>query len=508
MRRITITSLTLIAAALLVVPATAGAAKSKGPVPKITRVQPMRVSIGGLLTISGKNFKAKRARNTVIFRAANGRTAFAKPARASRKKLVVRVPAAVSRLLKVASSGQRPTRLQLRVLAGKFSKFTPRRLSPVVTGPGDGDGGPGGGSQVCNTKPDYDGDLLLNSTELNTTKTDPCLKDSDKDGVEDGFEYQSALDLNDDEHQQPNTALPYPGKRPYPNPLDPSDANIDFDRDVLSLSEEQRLWRYSIAIGTASETLTPLYYSDGMQASLHARRPDGRRIPTMPVGAYPRHQEFVAWASASGYRNVELTDGRPWWDHDVTRNTYGLFDFNRDGVETDPRAVGYRTSELYYFDYDNDRFVSDDERDEDADGLTNYEETRGRLMGGQYWAGCYSAEAPFPVPYAGTDVTDSDSDGDGVRDGADDQDHDDVPNLLETSRNMASGLDDRDSGTDCKPQTGLPTPPATHHSNVYGRVNPFNPCLPASWSRTCDLHPGLDGAPAPFDGSPNWYSLQ
>ena len=71
----------------------------------------------------------------------------------------------------------------------------------------------------------------------------------------------------------------------------------------------------------------------------------------------------------NGYRNVELSDGPPWWEHDVTRNSDGLFDFNRNGVESVPRVAGYRTSEIYYFDYDNDGFVSDDERDEDADGL-------------------------------------------------------------------------------------------------------------------------------------------
>ena len=48
---------------------------------------------------------------------------------------------------------------------------------------------------------------------------DRCNADSDGDGVEDGYEYQSAVDLNDDEYQQPNTFLPYPGKRPYPNAL-------------------------------------------------------------------------------------------------------------------------------------------------------------------------------------------------------------------------------------------------------------------------------------------------
>ena len=127
MRRIIITSLTLIAAALLVVPATAGAQKrSKTPAPQITRVQPMRVAVGGMLTISGRNFKAQRRKNTLIFRSGDGRTAFAKPTRATKRKLVVRVPAAVSRLLKVANSRQRPTRLRLSVLAGKFSKLTPQ----------------------------------------------------------------------------------------------------------------------------------------------------------------------------------------------------------------------------------------------------------------------------------------------------------------------------------------------------------------------------------------------
>ena len=52
--------------------------------------------------------------------------------------------------------------------------------------------------------------------------SNPCNLDTDGDGVDDGFEYQSAKDLNDDEYQNPNQFLPYPGKRPYPNPLSPT----------------------------------------------------------------------------------------------------------------------------------------------------------------------------------------------------------------------------------------------------------------------------------------------
>jgi len=175
-------------------------------------------------------------------------------------------------------------------------------------------------------------------------------------------------------------------------------------------------------------------------------------------------------------------------------------------VETPTVAAGYAVSEVHYYDYDSDGFLSDDERDEDADGLTNFDEIRSRMTS-EYWASCYGSETPFPVVYAGTYATDGDSDGDGVRDGADDQDHDDIPNLMELSRLAASGLWDAAPGFTCKPAEGLPSPPDTHHPTAYGRVNPYNPCLPASWSRTCPRHRDFEGDPAPFDGSLDWASL-
>ena len=504
MRRLLFLSLLLVSAlALLAAAGSALAAKKKrvAGTPKITRVAPMRVSVGGTLTITGKHFKSERKANTVIFRAPNGRSAFAKPRRASTTKLVVTVPGAVRRLLSGDANSPRPTRFRLRVLAGNFSKFTSRRLSPVVTNRG----GAGSGNNPvasCNSDSDHDNDLLSNDFELQI-KTDPCLKDTDVDGIEDGFEFQSARDLNDDEHQDPNSYLPFPGRRPYPNPLDSGDGHRDYDRDVLTQAEEQKLWNYTVANG-AARTLSPLTYSDGEQASVYERGPDGRRRPTIPASNYDKHQAFLAWATAAGYRVVMLSDGSPWWNHGTTRNPYGLLDFDRSGTESSVAVAGQPWIETRYFDHNNDGFVQDDERDEDADGLTNYEETHGRLTHG-YWAACYSQERPFPIEYFGTDVIDPDTDGDGIRDGVDDQDHDDLPNLLEISRRMASRVDDRKAP--CVPADGLPSPPATHHPNLYGRVNPYNPCLPAAWARTCDLHPGFGDAGAPFDNSPNWYSL-
>jgi hypothetical protein len=518
MRRLLAICLTIAAAAALAVaPAAATAkkpSKKSATAPVITRVLPMRLTVGEQLTIRGRHFKAQRSRNTVIFRAPNGRTAFAKPSKATSTKLVVAVPAAVSRLLARSSSAVKPTRFKLRVLSGSFSKFTSRRLSPVVVGPRGGNGGNGGsggpgtpGNAACNGA-DFDGDLLPNAQEL-ALKTDPCLKDTDKDGIEDGYEYKSAVDLNDDDYQDPNSSLPYPGKRPYPNPLDSSDANLDFDGDVLTLAEEQSLWLYTIANGY-QRTLTPLTYSDGEQFSLGTRGSDGRRQPTQPAAGYPKQIAFLTWAVANGYRSVHLkqTPGTL-----PPTGLYGLLDMNRDGVEEPGRdpddsspADGklYFYSEVYYYDTRGDGWLSDDERDEDADGLNNYEETHGRITPA-YWEGCYGIEAKFDIPYAGPSVVDPDSDGDGILDGADDQDHDDVPNVMELSRNSASG--EFDGEHECKPLDSLPTPPATLHPDVYGRVNPFNPCLPDRLARTCSLHPGIGGDGAPFDGSINWASL-
>src|ERR671914_542249 len=374
MRRLFIICLLALSATALVVSVPAApAAKKKASTPSITRVMPMRISVGARLTILGKNFKTERKANTVIFRAPNGRSAFAKPRRASRTKLVVVVPSAVARLLGGSVNNPKPTRLKLRVLAGKFSAFTTRRLSPVVTsfGSGDGPGGgsPGGGSggggstgggstgggstgggpaaAACASSADHDGDMLPNALEADLT-TDPCLADTDGDGVGDGYEYKSAVDLNNDDYQEPNQSLPYPGKRPYPNPLDPSDVGTDFDGDSLALGAEQSLWLISSA--PAGRVLdNPLSYSDG---------------------------------------------------------------------------------------------------------LTNFDENGGRARAG-WWSSCYPAETPYYVTYADTDLADPDSDGDGVRDGADDQDHDDLPNLMEMSRLDAAtpvrGLDGA-----CGDDDGLP----------------------------------------------------
>jgi hypothetical protein len=459
MRRIVITCLTLVAAALLVLPAAASAAPKKGPVPKITRVKPMRISVGGLLTITGHRFKASRAKNTVIFRNSSGRTAFVKPVRASRTKLVLRLPASVARLLKVAKSSQRPTRLKLRVLAGKFSKFTPRRLSPVVTGAGSGDG-PGSGGPgnipVCDNDSDHDNDLLSNSLEL-SIGTDPCLADTDNDQMTDGWEYWSAKDLN-------VKAVPYPGKRPFPNALDPSDgagvgngsSSYDFDGDGLTTLEEFRAWRITGAdldLGHVSVGLeSALGYSDGTKYSRASE------VPGTP-----------AWRS-SNYGLANPTQPFP-----ATYDLHG-----------DPGSY------------------HDDERDADSDGLANWLESARGPGHYAWWTGFWKQEiiqidpwkktgycAPATEqrpgdfdqrPFADVDLAENDVDGDTLLDGEDDQDNDDFDNITEMYE-VVKDLDGNGQPSWCGKGAGwIPT---INYGGFDWAINPFNPCAPDPGSRSC-----------------------
>jgi hypothetical protein len=463
MSRLLTISLLALVAALVAVPT---ALAASGPAPSITRVTPMRVSVGNLLTIRGSHFKAQRLRNTVIFRGPDGRTAFAKPRRATTSKLVVRVPAAVSRLLRVSASRQRPTRLKLRVLsARKFSKFTSRRLSPVVTGVGDGDGGTGTpGSPpvvVCNNSPDHDGDLLPNSLEL-TIGTDPCLADTDNDQMTDGWEYWAAKDLN-------VKAVPYPGKKPFPNALDPSDgggagatfSNIDFDGDGLTTLEEYRSWRYTGSAFDPSKVggldlESPLGYSDGTQFSRASETPG---VP--------------AWRSTS----------------------FGL---------ANPAQAFPAT-----YDLNNDPQWSDDERDADGDGLSNWLESVRGPGHASWWAGYWKVPGrevdPWKKsgycgappneqrpgvfderPFADLDLADADVDGDTLLDGEDDQDNDDYTNITELYE-VVYDLDNngaaRVNPAWCGKAAGVI--PSIDRGGSDWAVNPYNPCAPDPYSRTC-----------------------
>jgi IPT/TIG domain-containing protein len=479
----------------------ADAKRKKRKVPVITSISPQHVAIGETLTIRGKNFIKGRSKNSVIFKRRGARAVFVKAGIGTSKLLKVEVPAKLAGQLLVADGAQVETRFGLRVLARKLSKRFTRRgnapfvgpVKPPVTTPpaAAADGDCDADKLINGVDADDDNDLLADEVE-SRIKTDGCKSDSDGDGVTDGYEYQSATDLNDDEYQEPQSILPAPEKRPYPNPLF-ADRSTDYDGDSLTLGQEFDLWK---SYRDPAAGLGDLVYSDGNQYSAYKRNASGRR-PGDLVGPDPhaKYADFLAWIGGAGYASVWLPRGNAYGGLFEGAGLYNLRDFNQTGGALEPH-------EERWYDFDSDGKLSDDERDEDADGLTNYDETIGRMIS-PFWEACYAKEKPYPITYAGTDLVDADSDGDGVRDGADDQDHDDLPNLMELSRWAAASYARSVSGV-CGKDEGIvdPTP-------ARGRVNPYNPCLPYIDSRTCQRHPSIAKKFAPFDPeTPNYYIFQ
>ncbi len=479
----------------LLTPAAAGAVtghasashKKKAKAPVVTAVSPLNAAVGETLTLRGRYFARGANKNSVVFKRDGGKAVFVKAGIGTAKLIKVAIPAKLADSLTVRNSAPVETRFRLRVLSKRFGKrFTRTSLSPVI-GPvrppapqskAAADDGDCNGDGVLNKNTtDDDADGLPDDLELRIG-TDPCKFDSDGDKVSDGFEYRSAVDLNDDDYQSPDSSLPYPGKRPYPNPLDGTDATTDFDGDGLDMNVEYKLWQLTLKNGASSD-LGQLSYSDGLKYSVYTRDANGRRIPALNAANYDKSNDFDSWLGQSGYTTVRLPgDTGP----------RSIYDVNRDGVIS--------PSERYYLDRDGNGYLSDDERDEDADGLSNWDEVNGRMTSA-YWGARYNRETPFRFTYAGTDPVDVDSDGDGVRDGADDQDHDDFPNINELSRQKVTG----------RPFDSLTLDKALANPNPgYGRVNPFNPCLPDRDSRTCPTYIPFGSSWAPFDGPP--YSAE
>jgi hypothetical protein len=410
-------SLVLAGAGLLAAtPAVANAASKKAvakPVyPTISSISPRKLMVGEKLTIKGAHFRTGKGKNSVAFYRAGKPVVFVKADAATSTKLVVTVSTKVADLLAERDGLAVPTQLRLRVVATKMSKsWTKNSRSPVVA---PLPGAPAGSDpsspaaqqqaaalayltcqQAAAAAPAADGDAdgIANGTEIQYN-LDPCNADTDGDTLVDGYEFWSAIDLN-------GSAVPYPGKRPWPNPLDPTDINYDFDGDGLKLWQENKLWK----------------------------------------------------GTGGGFPLVRYSDG--------TQNTGG--------------SQPVTTVEQGYLDLDGDLNLTDDERDADADGLSNMVELNFR--GTQHWWSTVdwhykphgAAPPPGTIPsyieatysdraFSDPDPMDADSDGDGILDGADDQDNDGWSNFTEMQLSRY--------------QVGY-------------RVHPFNPCLPDPHARVC-----------------------
>lgn len=411
--------LALLAAASFATAADAARKKKAKPsrYPVVTAVKPRFVQIGDYMTIKGRNFRPGVLRSTVAFYRPGKRVVFIKASRASRTSVTVPL---TEKLLPLFSDSQTTPRwIKLRVIGYKMGKSWTKmsrsvNINPVVkVDPNQPPPPPKTLDQmtcperaVADPKSDEDKDTVPNWLELRF-KTDPCKTDTDGDGVSDGFETWSSFDLNNSPYPSDPNAQFTPFRRPSANPLDPNDANMDWDGDGLTMVQEYRLW---VAGGAPFPNMN---YSDGQQ-------------------------------STGGVVNVANNDP---------------LNLNGDGI------------------------LTDDERDFDGDGLSNMIEfnTRGtqRWWNAQKWSrphgGPVEAELPYSIAvFPEVDATLRDTDGDGISDGADDQDQDGVSNFYEMQVSRW--------------QTGF-------------RVHPYNPCLPNLHALNCSRY-GIQGQKAwpPYDG--------
>ncbi len=348
--------------ALLMTFAFGAVAHAASPPPKITKVQPLKLEIGQKLTVTGKHFVPGKSKNILVFKRDGKPAVFVKVTdAASSTKLTLVLP---PKLMDFLKEGDKlgTYRFRLRVLGKRFGDaFTPTKLSPQIAPPGaDAPGAVPTGTDDCDgdkivnsAETDDDNDLLSDETEAGL-KTNPCKFDSDGDGVSDAFEVESALDLN-------ARALPYPGKRPFPNALDGTDAIVDYDGDGLAMVEEYTLWLY-----TAKGNL-PLTYSDGDQDTNVA----SATTPSTDPGLDSDHDGLLTDdekdADGDSLGNFDESHGRlkgGWWGSAI--KTEKPF-FGRAGVQV--------MTELSYVDPDVDGDgLADGFDDQDHDGWTNVQE--------------------------------------------------------------------------------------------------------------------------------------
>lgn len=442
----------LAGAALLAAPAEAPAKtkkKAKPVFPTISKVSPERARVGETLTIRGRNYLVGKNRTTVVFKRDGMKAIFVKAQISTKTMLKVTVPKVLETQLATKDGYPLFTKFRLRVGAKRFGlRYTPNKLS---VGPA---AQPGVNVDECakirtgnDPNGDLDGDLLTNAEELNLRNPlNPCTADSDGDALTDGWEYFAAKDLN-------QRAVPYPAKRPFPNGLDPADANFDYDGDGLRAKQEHDLWAQ---FGRPSQTMgnrENLLYSDGTQTS---DGPGPSQLADLSA--------LQANAGGCGYTVV-------------------------------PPNLGYMG--LGYV--DASVAVEDDEKDADHDGLNNWAEANG-WMQQAWWTAVFQGEKAYPFRnFQNLDPIDSDVDGDGCLDGLDDQDADDWTNWMEHGEHYTTWFD---GATQWLLFAGVGSFPAWYgwaDAGNSGPVpfasHPFNPCLPETTSRSCSKYVTPDYPP-------------
>jgi hypothetical protein len=406
-------------ACLLLATLAATAPAQRASYPLVKTVSPKTLGIGDTMTVVGSHFREGKNRNTVVFKRDGGRAVFVKALKATTTRISVVIPAKLLPFMYQKGGTPQATRFRIRVLSSRFGKaFTTVNASPLI-GPR---AGALGSVEDCDqdkipdaTDSDDDNDLLPDTLEAEI-KTNPCLRDTDGDGMSDGWEYYSAKDRN-------GAAKPAPVARPYPNPLFKDDAKVDHDGDGLTNLDEYVAW------ASFGGNKLPLSYSGGNAAS-------AGRAP-VPAGLQYADRDHNGYLS----------------DFERDADSDGIPNMDEGGMSREAfRVLGAKqpAGDTRLYDY----------------GLF----TQGYREDVQHNAGpaIIACDGINQVPFYCTEGADkvdsldwlsSDTDGDSIRDDQDDLDGDGVPNITEYLEEVNAAPGDRRARhlDGCIPSTDSPT---------------------------------------------------
>ena len=139
--RLPVPRLLLLACALLaLLPAGANAASKASPYPVVKKVSPMKLGIGDVMTVTGKNFRKGKNKNTVVFKRDGGRAVFVKAPDATTTKIGVTVPAKLLPFLLKKKGKRVSTLFRVRVLVqalrqGVHTKSKSPKIGPAARAP-------------------------------------------------------------------------------------------------------------------------------------------------------------------------------------------------------------------------------------------------------------------------------------------------------------------------------------------------------------------------------------
>jgi hypothetical protein len=422
--------LSLISCALLGTAVDAGAAKKKAkkkavPTPTVKSIVPMKAQVGEKLTIIGTNFVKGQGKTKVYFMRDGGGVAWVPADTATTTRLIVTLPESLLPLLRGTPEARVPTKFQVRLLGKRFGPATKLAKSPVFTAPNaspaPGTPGPAGADTGTPPEGDCDGDTIKNGV-------DP---DDDNDALTDDLET-------------------------LPAHTDPCKADTDGD---------------GVADGFEFYSAKDINVAANPYPSKQ-----GWPNPLDSADAFVDHDGD----------GLNLTDEYLLWKY------YGNLSVPLNysaGLQRSADIDAPTDTRYAYMDMNGDGKLADDERDGDGDGLTNWDEAHGRMLQ-DWWDKMYDGsnfpsakETRYPLEYPGVSIFHPDSDGDTIKDGADDQDHDGLSNMFEVAR-----PGNWDGTWTWRGYLG--SYPYTSPDNPWSRVQPYHPCKPVI-SAVCHKHAPL-----------------